>query len=201
MIVVALPYMVTEVLGFDAVLAKRLCGIAEGALAAGGLAGGVFAGIFAKKLDIKSSGNLIIICAVCVFPMGIVLLFALPGIVNYIVIAVCCFIIMVFSTIFTIQMMSFVQAETPQNLVGKVISVIFTVSMCAQPAGNAMYGVLFEVCKNYEFIVILFAGAVFFGNFCMCKKYFQEIFIINIQIFLLNTGCIVLYKKFLYMWL
>ncbi len=99
MIVVALPYMVTEVLGFDAVLAKRLCGIAEGALAAGGLAGGVFAGIFAKKLDIKSSGNLIIICAVCVFPMGIVLLFALPGIVNYIVIAVCCFIIMVFSTI------------------------------------------------------------------------------------------------------
>ena len=57
MIVVALPYMVTEVLGFDAVLAKRLCGIAEGALAAGGLAGGVFAGIFAKKLDIKSSGN------------------------------------------------------------------------------------------------------------------------------------------------
>ena len=41
-----------------------------------------------------------------------------------VVIAVCCFIIMVFSTIFTIQMMSFVQAETPQNLVGKVISVI-----------------------------------------------------------------------------
>ena len=174
MIVVALPYMVTEVLGFDAVLAKRLCGIAEGALAAGGLAGGVFAGIFAKKLDIKSSGNLIIICAVCVFPMGIVLLFALPGIVNYIVIAVCCFIIMVFSTIFTIQMMSFVQAETPQNLVGKVISVIFTVSICAQPAGNAMYGVLFEVCKNYEFIVILFAGAVSLVISVCAKNIFRK---------------------------
>ena len=159
MIVVALPYMVTEVMGFGPALAKRLCGIAEGALAAGGLAGGIFAGIFAKKLDIKSSGNLIIVCAASVFPMGIVLVFSLPAIVNYIVMAVCCFIIMVFSTIFTIQMMSFVQAETPQNLVGKVISVIFTVSMCSQPAGNAMYGVLFEVCKNYEFIVILFAGA------------------------------------------
>lgn len=160
MIVVALPYMITEVLSFDTVLAKRLCGIAEGALAAGGLAGGILAGIFAKKLDIKSSGNLIIICALCVFPMGIILIFELPGIVNYIVIAVCCFIIMVFSTVFTIQMMSFVQSETPQDMLGKVISVIFTVSMCAQPAGNAMYGILFEICKDYEFIVILFAGMV-----------------------------------------
>lgn len=174
MIVVALPYMVTEVMGFAPVLAKRLCGIAEGALAAGGLAGGIGAGIFAKKLDIKSSGNLIIICAASVFPIGIVLVFSLPAIINYIVMAVCCFIIMVFSTIFTIQMMSFVQAETPQNLVGKVISVIFTVSMCSQPAGNAMYGVLFEVCKNYEFIVILFAGAASLVIAICAKNIFRK---------------------------
>ena len=59
---------------------------------------------------------------------------------------------------FTVQMMSFVQTETPQNLIGKVIAVILTVSMCAQPLGNALYGVLFEICKGCEYAVVFFSG-------------------------------------------
>ena len=80
--------------------------------------------------------------------------------INYLVITLCCFAIMVFSTIFTVQMMSFIQAETPQHLVGKVISVILTVAMCAQPLGNALYGVLFELCRGAEYAVVLFSGIV-----------------------------------------
>lgn len=67
---------------------------------------------------------------------------------------------MICSTVFMVQMISFVQTETPQDLIGKVIAVILTVSMCAQPLGNAMYGFLFEACGGFEFAVILFAGAV-----------------------------------------
>ena len=153
MIIVALPYLVTEVLNLKAVQANRLYGFAEGALAAGGLVGGIGAGVFANKLAIQKSGNLVIACAACVFPIGIALILFSSGIINYIV-------IMVFSTIFTVQMTAFIQAETPQNLIGKVIAVILTVSMCAQPLGNALYGVLFEICKGLEYIVVLFAGIV-----------------------------------------
>lgn len=160
MIIVALPYLVTEVLNLEAVQANRLYGFAEGALAAGGLVGGISAGAFANKLAIQKSGNLVIACAACVFPIGIALILFSSGIINYIVITVCCFVIMVFSTIFTVQMMAFIQAETPQNLIGKVIAVVLTVSMCAQPLGNALYGVLFEICKDFEYIVVLFAGVV-----------------------------------------
>ena len=160
MIVVGLPYIVTEVLGLDAALANRLYGYAEGALAAGGLAGGIGAGIFAKRLTIKKAGNLIIAAAGCVFPMGIALMFSDSAVINYLVITVCCFGITVFSTVFTVQIMSFVQAETPQSLIGKVISVMLAVSMCTQPVGNALYGILFEICLGYEFAVILLAGAV-----------------------------------------
>lgn len=160
MIIVALPYLVTEVLNLEAVQANRLYGFAEGALAAGGLVGGIGAGVFVNKLAIQKSGNLVIACAACVFPIGIALILFSSGIINYIVITVCCFVIMVFSTIFTVQMMAFIQAETPQNLIGKVIAVILTVSMCAQPLGNALYGVLFEICKGLEYIVVLFAGIV-----------------------------------------
>ena len=160
MIIVALPYLITEVLDLDTTYANRLYGFAEGALAAGGLSGGICAGVFAKKLAIHKSGNLIITCAVCVFPIGASLILFSSGMINYIVITVCCFVIMVFSTIFTVQMMSFIQTETPQNLIGKVIAVILTVSMCAQPLGNALYGILFEICKGFEYMVVLFSGAM-----------------------------------------
>lgn len=159
-IIVGLPYLITQVLNLESSLANRLYGFAEGALAAGGLAGGISAGIFAKKLTIQKSGNLIIYCAACMFPMGISLMLFSSGLINYAVMTVCCFVVMLFSTVFTVQMMAFVQTETSQNLIGKVIAVIFTISMCAQPIGNAFYGVLFEICSGFEFAVLLFAGIV-----------------------------------------
>ncbi len=160
MINVALPYLVTEVLGLGAVRANRLYGLAQGALAAGGLAGGICAGILARRLSVQKSGNLVVVGAMCVFPIGAALAVFSSGMVNYVVITVCCFSIMVFSTIFTVQMMSFFQAETPQNLIGKVIAVILTIAMCAQPLGNAFYGVLFELFKGLEYVVVLFAGGM-----------------------------------------
>ena len=160
MLMVGLPYMVTEVLYLDGALANKLYGFAEGALAAGGLAGGISAGVFAKQLSIQKAGNLIIASAVSVFPAGLALLVFSSGMLNYIILTVCCFCIMLFSTVFAVQMLSFFQTETPQNLVGKVIAVILAVSMCGQPLGNVVYGILFEICRGYEFAVILFAGAI-----------------------------------------
>lgn len=160
MIIVALPYLITEVLELEASQANRLYGFAQGALAAGGLTGGIGAGIFADKLAIHKSGNLIIACAVCVFPVSASLILFSSAIINYMVLTICCFVIMVFSTLFAVQMMSFIQTETPQYLIGKVIAVVLTVSMCAQPLGNAFYGILFEICRGYEYAVVLFSGVV-----------------------------------------
>ena len=160
MINVGMPYLITEVLELEAAWANRLYGFAQGALAAGGLAGGICAGIFAKKLSVKKAGNLIVTCAACIFPIGISLFLFSSGFVNYLVMTVCFFLIMTGSTVFTVQIMSFVQAETPPALIGKVIALILSVSMCAQPLGSALYGILFEVCAGCEFAVVFFAGIV-----------------------------------------
>ncbi len=160
MIIVALPYLITEVLDLGTAQANRLYGFAEGALAAGGLLGGIGAGVFAGRLEVRKAGNLVISSAACVFPMGVSLALSSSGMVNYIVITACCFAVMVFSTVFTVEMLSFIQAETPQNMIGKVIAVILAVSMCAQPLGNALYGVLFEACKGIEYAVVLFSGVL-----------------------------------------
>lgn len=155
---VGMPYLITEVFDLEASWANTLYGFAQGALAAGGLAGGVCAGIFAKKLSVKKAGNLIVISALCLFPAGAALLFSVSGMVHYLVLTVCCFLVMVCSTIFSVQIISFVQAGTPQSLIGKVIALMMAVSMCAQPLGSLLYGVLFEICQGFEFAVVFFAG-------------------------------------------
>lgn len=160
MIIDGLPYLITQVLHLDPAQANRLYGFAQGAMAAGGLTGGIGAGIFANRLDVRKSGNWMIAGAACVFPMGMALAWGCPALVSYVVVTVCCFFIMICSTIFTVQMMSLIQAETPRHLLGKVIAVILTVAMCAQPLGNALYGVLFELCKGFEYAVILFSGVL-----------------------------------------
>lgn len=161
MIMVAVPYLVTEVLKFGSEnTANTLYSFSQGALAAGGLTGGILAGVLGKRLSVQKAGSLIAAAAAAVFPMGIALALDLPAMESYLVITGCCFAIMVLSTMFSVQMISFVQAETPGHLIGKVIAVILTIAMCAQPLGNALYGVLFELCKGFEFAVVLFAGGI-----------------------------------------
>ncbi len=177
MLTVGMPYLITEVLDLGTLQANQLYGFAEGALAAGGLAGGICAGIFAEKLKVEKAGNLLILSAVCVFPMGVGQIFLSSGLANYMILTGCCFVIMVCSTIFSVQMISFVQAETPQNLIGKVIAVILTVSMCAQPLGNALYGVLFGICRGMEWAVVLFSGVVSLGLAISTKQIFDKLLV------------------------
>lgn len=157
---VGLPYLVTEVLPFSDALANRLYGYAEGALAAGGIVGGIGAGILAQKLQVKKAGNLLAVAALCLFPVGAALLLTESELTVYLILTVCCFVIMVMATVFSVQIMAFVQTETPKHLVGKVISLCMMLSMCAQPLGSAMYGFLFELFAGREAVVVLAAGAV-----------------------------------------
>ncbi len=175
MLLVAMPWLITEILDLEPALANRLYGFAQGALAAGGLVGGIGAGIFADRLDVRKSAQILTACALCVFPMGLTLLLSDSGILNYLVLTVCCFLIMVFSTVFTVQMMSMIQTETPPHLTGKVIAVTLTFSMCSQPLGNTLYGILFEACRGFESLVVLFSGTVSLMIAIKARKVFRFI--------------------------
>ncbi len=181
MMIVGIPYLVTEVLELETELANQLCGFAEGALAAGGLAGGICAGIFAKRLKFSQAGNQIMAAAASAFPMAIILFLPVSAIVVYGVMMVCCFGIMMFATIFTVQMMSYVQIVTPRNLTGKVIALVLMVSTCSQPLGNAMYGILFELCRGADICRTVFRNCVICA--CGCdKKKLSEYWRQNIEI-------------------
>ena len=147
MLIIGLPVILRQTLAVDTLR----YGLSQGALAAGGLAGGILAGVLGERLDIRRAHFLLLGCALGILPMGLSLALA-PASAGYVVVAVCSFMLMVLSTLFSVQMMAFVQSQTPGELVGKVISCLLALSMCAQPIGQAMYGVLFEQCPAWPVV-------------------------------------------------
>lgn len=119
LIIIGLPIIVTQMLGFSEKAGNRFYGYAQGALAAGGLVGGLLVGVLAKKLVIQKAHRLLAICSLTLLPIGIVLWFPVPGMAAYVVIVASCFFMMIVSSMFSIQMMSYVQMVTPSLLVGK----------------------------------------------------------------------------------
>lgn len=161
MIVVGVPYLVTQVLDLgDPALTNRLCGFAQGALAAGGLAGGALAGIFARHLHIQRAGDWLLLCALAVFPLGAALLLPAGAWIQYGVLLLSCFVVMVSSNLFTVQLMAFLQKAIPGAQLGKVLAVVMTVSMCAHPLGSGLYGLLFEACGGFEWAAVCFSGGM-----------------------------------------
>lgn len=151
MLMIGLPVIITQNLG----MSSELYGFSQGALAAGGIAGGIAAGVFGKKLNIRRAYLSLLVCGIGIIPMGLMLLLGTPVFLSYLVITAMSFILMVAATMFTVQMLSFVQAQTPAQIVGKVISCLMAISICAQPIGQTLYGVLFERFAAIPWVIVL----------------------------------------------
>ena len=140
MVIVGIPVIIKIHLA----LSGQLYGYAQGISAAGGLAGGILVGVLANRLRAEKVWKLLLAAAATLLPMALCLLFDAPPMVSYLVIVCCYFLMMVLATMFSVQMLSFVQSEVPGSLIGKVISFVMAMSMCSQPLGQALYGLLFD---------------------------------------------------------
>ena len=78
---------------------------------------------------------------------------SMQAFVSYVIIMVSCFVMMFLATLFSIQIMSYLQMIVPNNLIGKVISCAMCIGMCATPVGQAIYGGLFQILKEKAFLM------------------------------------------------
>lgn len=160
LLTISLPVIITQKLSFDAQLGNRLYSYCEGAMAAGGILGGVLSGTLAKKLRIQNSGRLIFVCSFSLVPIGLTLMLHLSGAITYAVILVCCFLMMIASTTFSIEMMAYTQAITPPDLIGKIMALALGLCMCASPLGQAVYGVIVENLSERLYLVFFAAAFI-----------------------------------------
>lgn len=168
LLIIGLPVLITKTLG----LSDQLFGYSQGMMAAGGLIGGILTGILGNRLSVKKSHVLLLAISCLLFPMALALWLPAPAWISYLVIAGCSFFLMSLSTMLNIQMLAFLQAETPRHLVGKVISCIMALSMCAQPLGQALYGALFQELAAIPWAILLGAG----GCSCLVALYSRRVF-------------------------
>ena len=118
LMIIGLPVIVTQLLDLDSETANRLYGYAQGVMAAGSLCGGMGAGVLAGKLKAKSGYLLLLYDALTLIPIGIAIMLPLPVMVSYGIIMVSCFVMMFLATLFSIQIMSYLQMIVPGSLIG-----------------------------------------------------------------------------------
>ncbi len=171
MMFVGLPYIIKVFFG----LSSTLYGVAQGILSVGTLAGGIFATVMSSKLKIQKSYVLFLLTIFTTLPIGIVLMLQIPAVYAYVIIIVSGFIFMGLCSVFTILMLSFIQMETPNELIGKVLAYIISLCMVSQPFGQAIYGILFESFGKASYWVVFLSIAVNIFIMAYAKKVFSNV--------------------------
>lgn len=168
MMTVGIPVILVQILG----MSDTAIGITQGAMGLGGLAGGIIAGATAKKIRLKNGYIFLILCSLAAFFMGISLFEAVPKHIGYFMVTAISFGVMCASTMFSVSMLTAVQQQTPPNLLGKIMAVTIAVLNCAQPVGQAVYGVLFDIFANRPYWITTGAAILAMAVSLYSKKVF-----------------------------
>lgn len=150
MLTIGIPVIVVDKLH----LTDGLLGLTQGMLAVGGILGGLLTVLLDKKLTPQTAYVPLFLCTACSCLMGFGMAIGQSPMIKYIILSVTGLSVTIFTTMFSIQMLAVVQAETPQHLIGKVVACIMTFVMCVQPIGQLLYGFLFECLPSQPVIII-----------------------------------------------
>lgn len=152
--VVGFPYLVRTVLGLSA----TYYGAAESAMGAAAILGSLCAGLLGKKLRVRDLSAIFLSFGLSLFPIGFSFLLPVGRMARYGVLlfffCVCQLGVCIFST----YAITLIQQRTPKQLMGKVMSCVFTLSMCAQPVGQLVYGALFDCFSDSVYWVLIPTG-------------------------------------------
>ena len=168
--VVGFPYLVRTVLGLSA----EHYGAAESAMGLASVLGSLCVAALATTLRPRHLTVLFMVFGLCLIPCGAAFLLPAGTMARYWVLLVMFCICQFGCSIFSTYAISIIQGRTPEQLMGKVMAYVFTLSMCAQPVGQLLYGALFD-CFSANVYWVLFpsglavcgvglASASFFGK-------------------------------------
>ena len=153
---VGIPYIIRIVLDLD----SQYLGINQGLISLAGIAGAIMVGVLSKKLNMKNSYLIVGLSSLLVLLMGVIFMIDMPATVTFALFTFMIMLLQALFTLFSIFVVSNIQANTPVQLVGKVMSYVTTLSLCAQPLSQAVYGFLFDIFSNSVYILFLFTGLV-----------------------------------------
>lgn len=155
-IIIGAPYVIRIVMQSS----EFMYGISMGAMQLSGIIGAVTVGFFAKKMKLDTLYKPMIYIALFILPMILALMpFMLEQgyLPSFIIFNAAIMIIMLFATVISVYVISEVQKETPNELLGKVMAIIMAAAHCAMPLGQLIYGALFEAFSDTVYIPVIIA--------------------------------------------
>ena len=168
---IGVPVMIIQNLGMD----ERMVGISQGILGAGGVVGGILVGVLGQKLRIQKNHWPLLIIGILVIPIGLASFLSAHGVLAFSIITASMFVMMGMSTLFTIQIMTYIQQATPAELLGKMMALVMLAALAAQPLGSWLVGVLFERFGEDPSIIFFSAALLIILIALWSKMYFKSI--------------------------
>lgn len=152
--VVGFPYLVRTVLGLSA----AHYGAAESAMGIAAILGSLCVALLAKKLRLRHLAFMLVSFGIGLLSCGAAFLISAEVFVRYLILLVMFCVCQFGCSFFSTYAISVVQERTPEQLMGKVMSYVFTLSLCAQPVGQIVYGALFDRFSDSVYWVLIPSG-------------------------------------------
>lgn len=137
---------------------NNMYGIGIGIIEFSSVLGALSIGLFAKKMKMNTLYRWLMLISILMIPMAISIspsMLSLGYYPSFILLFICVIPIAMSMTIITVFVLTIVQKQTPNELLGKVMATITAISQCVAPLGQIMHGKLFEVFSSRVYIPIV----------------------------------------------
>ena len=136
--------------------------------------GSLFVGITAQKFRLRWLAFVFMGLGLSIIPTGMAFLLPVGPLGIYIILLVMFSLGQFGCSLFSTYAISVIQTRTPEHLMGKVMSYVFTLAMCAQPIGQIIYGSLFDWFSNTPYFVLIPSGVLVCVIGLLSKTFFKK---------------------------
>ena len=164
--VVGYPYLVRTTLG----LSSAHYGVAESAAGVAAILGSVAAG-FMSAHGAAWMRRMLGMSGVAVLVAGAGFALGLGG--EFVVLVAAFSLANLACSAFSVCAMTAIQRRTPESMTGKVMAFVYTLSLCAQPLGQLLYGALFDALPPAW--VLIPSGAVVAASAIASRGFFSRL--------------------------
>lgn len=168
---VGFPYLVRTVLA----LPPSYYGAAESLTGGAAILGAVWAGTLGRRLPL---GRLVLVFdlfGACLLVIGGAFLLPVGTLGRYGVLVAMFFLCQLGCSLFSTCAVTVIQGRTPGNLMGKIMSCAYTLSLCAQPLGQALYGGLFDRSSGCVSRVLIPSGCALCAIGVLSAGFFRRL--------------------------
>lgn len=168
---VGLPVISNITLALDPVYFGWL----QAGIGIGSIIGAMLLPIFQKRFQLAHSYIFLMLASLFLFPIGLAIMFLNSVYVSYAIVFAASILCMAFAAIFNIYAQTYLQQNTPNEMLGKVSSFVTMIVMCTYPLGQAVYGVLFDVLDALPYLIFMVAAFISIGISLRCRSILKVI--------------------------